>query len=321
MKWPVVVLFVVGLLAAVSAAVLMTSLRAGGFLGAGDGDSGEVEVVVAAADIPAMSIVGADLVAVVRVPGSEASEDSFSSPLQVVGKVLNVPLVKDQRLERKHFAAEGSGPELASALKDGLRAVSVSLTDYSGLYGLLYPGSVVDVLAYMKVPDESGRRGDAVSSTILRKVQVLGVEDQTVVSLAEDEDPRGLEGKRQANRRWMVTLMVTPGEAQALQLAMENGRISLALRNPGDESVPADDGQTSLRELASSAPSRGSGARDLLRRLALLSGPRKAGAPGAPAAPGSLWEIDIFRGGDYERVSVPLSAPLSAPASRRVLAP
>jgi pilus assembly protein CpaB len=341
MKWSVLGLVVVGLAAAVCAAVLMTSMRAGGLFAAKESEPAEVEIVVAAGDLPAMTIVDGSLLATTTVSKAEAPEGYFGSMVQVIGKVLTVPLVKGQVLERKHFAAEGSGAHLASALKEGMRAVSVSLTDYSGLYGLLYPGSVVDVLAYMKLPNESGRQGDAVSVTLLRKIQVLGVEDQTVVSMEKDEDPKGLEGKRAPNKRWMVTVMVDARQAQALQLAMENGRISLALRNPMDESGPEDDGRTSLRELTTSAPSRGDSEPSRFGPIGFLknamsvynpfgsgtTGDRSeahlkqcyGGQPVAANAAGSgtdvasatgargLWVMEILRAGDSQKVAFPLT--------------
>ena len=56
-----------------------------------------------------------------------------------------------------------------------------------------------------------------------------------------------LPGGRAASMRVTVTLMVDPRQAEALQLAAENGSISLAMRNPLDR-LPVDIDATVLSQ-------------------------------------------------------------------------
>jgi Flp pilus assembly protein CpaB len=133
---------------------------------------------------------------------------------------------------------------LASTLPHRMRAMTISVSEHAGMSDLLYPGSLVDVLASFRV-----RGGDGVlSMTLLRGVQVLALEDRTVVSPQEEA------GSRNRNeRRRRVTLMVDLKQAEALQLAMEHGSINLAMRNPIDSADPDPDIDrlTSLSDLRS----------------------------------------------------------------------
>jgi hypothetical protein len=71
---------------------------------------------------------------------------------------------------------------------------------------------------------------------MLRGIQVLAVSGDSVVSNPESQEEGGAKN-RNASRGTLVTLMVDPKQAEALQLAMENGNISLSLRNPLDRKM------------------------------------------------------------------------------------
>jgi len=181
-----------------------------------------------------MIVVANDDVEKRTVPADQVPEGTFADPAQVVGKVLTVRMVKGQAFNQSCFASEGSGVNLASALPAGMRAVSVSLTTYGGLQGLLYPGSLVDVVVAFRAPSESHESDREVSMTLLQAVQVLAVEDRTVASRDDAVAEGGLISASSRLRKLMVTLMVTPEQAEAVQLAMEHGVISLTMRNPMD---------------------------------------------------------------------------------------
>jgi pilus assembly protein CpaB len=158
--------------------------------------------------------------------------EQLVSPAGIVGRVLAVPVVEGQVLTQSCFVRQGTGSLLAAALPHGMRAVSVSLSGKTiPDAALLYPGCVVDVLVSFKLPGSS--RGTALSTTMLRGVQVLAVAGYTVVSSPESETARGGRG-RSASRSATVTLLVNPKQAEALQLAAENGSVSLTIRNPLD---------------------------------------------------------------------------------------
>jgi Flp pilus assembly protein CpaB len=79
-------------------------------------------------------------------------------------------------------------------------------------------------------------KGQAISTTMLRGVQVLAVAGNSVVSKPEKEGESVAKARRSSNTI-TVTLMVDPKQAEALQLASDNGSISLAIRNPLDKKM------------------------------------------------------------------------------------
>jgi Flp pilus assembly protein CpaB len=68
---------------------------------------------------------------------------------------------------------------------------------------------------------------------MLRGIQVLAISGDPVVSKPEEEG--GV--KIRTSHETRVTLLVTPKQAEALKLAVENGSISLTIRNPNDKAA------------------------------------------------------------------------------------
>jgi pilus assembly protein CpaB len=312
MKWSTLALVLVGIVAAICAAILVAGLRAKP-ADSGEQEAGapptEVSVVIAAKTLDAMTVVSADAIIVRKVPVKNAPAGYLSDPAQVVGKVLGARIVAGQPFTKSRFATEGSGQNLASALPQGKRAVAISLTDYSGLEGLLYPGGVVDILASFREPSS---QSEAVSTMLLERVQILAVENRTVFTSKEDEVLADSPG----NRKRRVTVVVDPEQAQALQLAMEYGTISLALRNPTDDAAvrPAP---THLRNLSVAMAKRPRPKPPAPAKTP--AAPAKTGDPAPPKPappetvpdetepPAKTWETEIIRGSTRETETFPSS--------------
>ena len=248
MKWSIFGLLLMGAVAAVCTAVLVASLRVTPQVAQSveKAPAEEIEILIAAKAMPAMTVVDAKSVAMSTVPVEHAPDGHLVNAVEVVGKLLSVPVVEGQVFTRACFATEASGAHLASALAEGMRAVSLSLS--RSQVGLLYPGSVVDVLVSITKPSASGeRRGEAISLTLLQGVEVLAIENRTVVS--EQQENSSQNGGLSTDRNRMVTLMVNSTQAKALQLAVQYGNVSLALRNPLD-SDPVEIDTTLLSELS-----------------------------------------------------------------------
>lgn len=251
-----VILVGLGLIAALAAALLVKVLVVPAKSQAGPKTVAEGEVLVAARALPAMTVVNSTAVLTKKVPLSAVPPGSLADPVQVVGKVLTVPMVEGEAFASANFARQGSGVHLAAALPAGKRAVSVSLNDYTGMVGLLYPGSVVDVMVSVQTTQgRGGAAGETYTRTLLQNVQVLAVGTESVT------EGRGERGKDEAASKTinsviqgdlrLVTLLVEPKQAQALQLAMQKGTLSLALRNPMDQK-PVEQETTRVADLAGS---------------------------------------------------------------------
>jgi pilus assembly protein CpaB len=158
-----------------------------------------------------------------------------------------------------------------------MRAVSVRVNDVVGVAGYVLPGMRVDVLVTGRPPNFNG----TITNTVLQNIVVL-----TAGQVLQPES-RG-----QAINTPVVTLLVTPDQAEILTLAGSEGRIQLVLRNGADQGTEKTAGRetsdlyghrTSKVEAPAKAPAHR---------------PRQAAAPVAPVAarPATADEVVMIRG-------------------------
>lgn len=249
MKWTIVGLFLVGIVAAGAAAMLAVAIQAkGGVRAVTDQGNEEIEVLIATKDLAANSIIDADSVARKKSRRNETTENYLSNETQVIGQMLIADVLKGQLFTAKQFPDADSDLNIVRSLKPGMRAMSILLSSEQGIENILYPGCVVDVVATFRLPPPDGQGfGEIVSATVLRQVSVLGVGPRTVVSeKSVKEGSTSIDSKRGR----MITLQVDPKQGEMLQLAVTQGTVSVSLRNPLDKTDDTTEPGTRLDELS-----------------------------------------------------------------------
>jgi pilus assembly protein CpaB len=157
----------------------------------------------------------------------------------------------------------------------GLRALSVRVNEVIGVAGYVLPGTRVDVLATMTPTKD---QVDVTSKVVLTDVQVLAAGTKIEQS-ADGGKPMPVS---------VVTLLVTPPEAERLTLATTEGKIQLALRNPLDREAPATTGIKPAALLGTAAPVR--------QQVRASTGRTTVVTPPAPAPGPDLPTVEIIRG-------------------------
>ena len=177
-------------------------------------------VAVAARDLSGGAVLGAGDVRMLEWPAGMSPPGYVAESSILIGQELVVPIrANEPILQNKLAGAAVSG--LAAVIPPGMRAVSVKVDEVIAVGGFAVPGSRVDVIATM--PSEM--RGPGVSRIVLQKLKVIAVGQTYEVS--ERSEPQDAS---------VITLLVTPEQAEVLTLASTEGRIQLALRNTTDES-------------------------------------------------------------------------------------
>jgi pilus assembly protein CpaB len=178
---------------------------------------GGVPVVVAADDIQVGAKVQAQDVLVVTIPPAAVPPGAFSATSKVLGRGAVMPVSKGEFILPGKLAALNAGAGLPSLIPQGMRAVSVRVNDVVSVAGFVQPGTRVDVLA-------TGSSGnERQTTTVLENVAVIAVGKTLDRSSSTD-----------AQTAPVITLLVSPDDAQKLALVSQEGRIQLSLRNPLD---------------------------------------------------------------------------------------
>jgi Flp pilus assembly protein CpaB len=238
MKIGIVILLILGLIAAACAALLMGTLRIKS--SASGQKQAKIEVAMAMKSLNAGTIISKNDINTESVSRDELPQGKLVGPLKIIGRVLAWPIVEGQVFTEACLVPEGTPSILASQIPKGMRVFSVPITSRAKPdHILLYPGCVVDVLVEYKLSRNS--KGEALSTTMFRGLRVLAISGDTVISNPDEED----NGKKSSSSRrggLIVSLLVEPKQAEALQLAAENGSITMSLRNPVDDTLFAQEG-------------------------------------------------------------------------------
>jgi pilus assembly protein CpaB len=120
------------------------------------------------------------------------------------------------------LAPKGAGAGLSATIPAGMRALAVKVNDVVGVAGFVVPGMRVDVLISGNPPGGLASAG-MVSKTLLQNIEVLS---------AGQNFQKDAEGKPVQVQ--VVNLLVTPEQAEILNLASNETKIQLVLRNPLD---------------------------------------------------------------------------------------
>jgi pilus assembly protein CpaB len=182
------------------------------------------EVVTAAKDLEVGARITAADLRLEAWPSSLMPEGSFLAPDEVIDRTpLSTILAGEPILDRR-LAPPGSGVGLAPKVPEGMRALSVRVDDVIGVAGFVLPEARVDVLITGLPP--SSPQGGQMTRTILGNIRVLSAGEQ----LAPDATGR-------PQKAAVVTLLLTPQQAEMVTLAQAYGRIQLVLRNAKDDEV------------------------------------------------------------------------------------
>jgi pilus assembly protein CpaB len=122
-------------------------------------------VVMAAADIPQNTVITADMVALQPVATEAVAADGFTSMDTVVGMVAKTEIlageqVRSGRLVQMGEAADTSSSTLAYVVEPGMRAVTITVSETTGLDTMLKPGNRVDVIMNYSYTCARSGRGD-----------------------------------------------------------------------------------------------------------------------------------------------------------------
>lgn len=176
------------------------------------------EIVVAATDVTIGTRLEKSHLATAQWPKASVPKGAFENIDEVVGRVSVNKMVVGTPILAAELAAPNSGAGLVALIKPGMRAMAIRVDEVVGVGGFILPNTFVDIISI----DEK-RRQTASATTILRKIEVLAIAQETYIE----------EGKPKIVRT--VTLEIDPKDAELLAEKTHEGPIQLVLRNPLDE--------------------------------------------------------------------------------------
>lgn len=188
-------------------------------------------VVVTTKAVPAGQVLAADALRVAQLPVNPA--DAFADTASAAGRVTitdmseGTPLLKSQLV---------SG--LALRLAEGERAVAIKADEVMSVGGKVEPGDFVDVFVSLKTDSREIDRSQARLLLSRKRVLAFGAASVDGQPSKADTKSTGTQAQNRADQARTVVLAVPVEEVNTLAIGESGGRLLLALRNPGDLSVP-----------------------------------------------------------------------------------
>jgi pilus assembly protein CpaB len=234
------------------------------------------DVVVASDDLQVGTKLEDKDIRMVHFPSENLPTGTFHTKAKVVGRGVVLPIARGEFVLPNKLAGENAGSGLPSLIPPGMRAVSVRVNDTTSVSGFVQPGTRVDVLLTGNPQGSSEQQ----TTTVLENVAVIATGTRL---------ERNSAGEAQSAP--VITLLVSPDDAERLTLASSQGHIQLALRNPLDTQ------QTDVAAVKSNSLYKGG--TEPAPAAAPRSRPKHIEAPAPPSIP-TTYTVEVYKGDKKE---------------------
>ena len=235
-------------------------------------------IVVAAAPLMFGTALTRENLREIPWPAGRLPEGAFASKEELLKdgrRALLGPVTREEPILKTKITGPDQRASLSALLEDGKRAVTVRVDDVRGVAGFVLPGDRVDVVLIRSMNRPSGP-AESISDVLLQHVKVLAV-DQLIN-----------ERQETAKVAQAVTLEVATDQAQKIILATNIGKLSLILRQAGENHA------ASVRRVTEN---------DLgVTEILSAERPTAASPPKAPVAGDAV--VEIVRGMRSEKYNV-----------------
>lgn len=258
-------------------------------------ETNKVSIVLAAGDVPPGTALTSEHVKTAEVEKSVVPSTALQDATSAIGRVTLVKLSAGTPVVEDVLAPSGSTAGLSALLPAGSRAITLRIDEITGVGGFLVPGCRVDVVSTL-----GGSSGEEPASvTVVQNVPVLAV------------GGRYAPGQPRAENEPIssVTLVVTPEQAQAIDLVASTAQTRVVLRGNADGSTSELAGVTVAQLRRPSKPS------DLTDAQASNSSdpfatPISTSPTTRPTETPNFRTVRVILGGQESEQRVPLSNPV-----------
>jgi pilus assembly protein CpaB len=168
--------------------------------------------------------IGNGLIEQTLIPRKILADESIRSLTEIENKVAAVNIFKGEQILTSRFVTPGEVGGMLQIPADR-QAMSVELTIPNGVAGFIQPGNRVSILAQIETGDAQER-----VQYLIQDAPVLAVGRRTV---SEGDG----EAARQDEQRVLVTLAISPQDAEKLAYAIFKGQVYFTLLPPDQQPV------------------------------------------------------------------------------------
>ncbi len=233
-----------------------------------------INIVVATADLPLGTKIEPGQIKLTKWSADGMPNGAFTDPGQVVGSFVKSQFVANEPIvASKLFMGQKTAGVMPLLIPPGMRAVSVPVDEVSDIAGFVLPHTHVDILVALGQGGSGGEK--PFSKIVLQNVEVLAVAQEVEQKKDQPELVR------------VVTLLVSPQDAERLALASREGVLRLAMRNYADSKIVLTSGSDIPQMLHAYAAAV----------MPVMAVQGHAARRALPVNPVKKYQVEIFRDG------------------------
>lgn len=205
-----------------------------------------IHVVVAKQDIAPKTIIKESMVEVREVPASMVSDDAVREVSDIINKPAKVEILKDDIISTRKVLMDITMAGFTGDIPPECRAISIAITDVTGVAGFAKPGDYVDVMLIAK-GDEKMTGRIVLQDVLLLAINKTAEQKQKAVGDGSSGDTKktgdSADSKNQSDKKnadapkdeaisdlATATLALLPEDALKLITEAQEGTLYLALR-------------------------------------------------------------------------------------------
>lgn len=243
-------------------------------------------IAVAFSDLPAGAVLQKEMIKEAEYLQASLPQGTFTDSNALIGRVLIYPVKANEPIFESRLAPTTiKTGGVAAVISPKKRAVSVRVDKIIGVAGFIHAGNRVDVLVTIR--RATGQTEAQITKIVLENILVLASGPEYQATGGKEEKAAPVD---------VITLEVSPEEAEKLALAATEGKLQLALRNFSDTEDVLTRGTTIPMLLASYS---GEG-----EVKATKAAPKKAVAPVRRIEKPSTFAVELIKGGKSSEVKV-----------------
>jgi len=212
------------------------------------------DVIVAAVDIPERTVIRGEMLKTVHMPNELVQSNAIKDMSAAAGKIAKLNILQGDSITANKLFGDVMKEGFIASIPADKRAISIAITDITGISGFAKPGEYVDVM----VINDKTQKNTISGEMILQNILLLAVNKNSDTADGKKDDKK--------DQMATATVAVSPEDAIRLAVAQTKGTIYLALRpfKPKDSFIlttevlihPFDEGTTTppANQNAAAAP-------------------------------------------------------------------
>lgn len=219
----------------------------------------DVTIVTAKTSIPERTLIKEEMLSLKTVPSNKVPNGALMNTADLVGRPTKVAIASGEVITSQKVFASILDMGLSGRIPPECRAITVGISDVTGVAGFAQPGDYVDVMLISNQVENN----KVVSEMILQNVLLLAinkqVEAQSSMPVQNNANAKGQNQKvssqpKVTNNPAMATVALVPEDALKLAAKAQLGQIYLVLRPYRPSNGVSDDTYYSVTKASGKMP-------------------------------------------------------------------